>query len=390
MYDLLIKNGRVIDPAQNIDGKMDVAIAKDKIAKVAGEIPENGSDQVIDASDKLVTPGLIDMHCHVYESILKTGASPDMAGIYQGVTTVVDGGSAGQATFGGFPKYVIPSCQTSIFCFLNLASTGLSLPSELRDWKDIDIKATEATVEANRNIIKGIKIRMVGPFAGGQGKELVKTAKNVANKFGLPIMMHIGDPRKEIPLMLCKEILPLLEKGDVLSHIYSANHGAAFPDGVMLPELKQAADRGVIMDIAHGHHFSYKVAKKGMAQGVFPTTLSSDLTSRSLTDLVFGLTTVMSKILALGIDLKEIIEMSTINCARAIGEEARIGSLKPGMNADVSILELVSGAWNFPDAYKQVLETDKYMSPVACIKAGKLISSNQVKPLSIEVFKKKP
>jgi dihydroorotase len=389
MFDLLIKSGRVIDPAQNIDDRLDVAISNDKIVKLAKDIPPKEGKEVVDAKDKLVTPGLIDIHCHVYESIQKFGADPDVAGVYQGVTTVVDGGSAGQATFGGFPRYVIPSYRTSIFCFLHLASAGQSVMPEIRDWKDVDVKATEAAIEANRDIIKGIKIRMVGPFAASDGTEVVKTAKTIAKKFGLPIMMHIGDPRKEIPLMLCKEILPLLEKGDILSHIYSANHGAAFPDGVMLPELKQAADRGVLMDIGHGHHFSYELAKKGMAEGVFPTTVGTDLTKNTLTEMVYGLTLVMTKILALGVDLKEVIAMSTINCARALGEQARIGSLKPGMNADVSVLELISGSWNIPDSYKQGIESNKFVSPFACVKTGKLILANQVKPAPMEVFRKK-
>jgi len=126
MYELLIKSGRVIDPAQNIDDRLDIAISGDKIAKVAKDIPLRESQRVVDARDKIVTPGLIDIHCHVYGSIFSIGVEPDDAGVKQGVTTVVDGGSAGQATFGGFPKYVIPASRTTVFCFLHLGSLGLS------------------------------------------------------------------------------------------------------------------------------------------------------------------------------------------------------------------------------------------------------------------------
>ncbi len=138
MYNLLIKGGRVIDPAQNIDDKLDTAISEGKIAKVAKDIPAQESERVVDARGKIVTPGLIDLHCHVYDSIYNNSVEPDAAGVRQGVTTVVDGGSAGQATFGGFPKYVIPSSRTTIFCFLHLGSLGLSVKPELRDWEEID------------------------------------------------------------------------------------------------------------------------------------------------------------------------------------------------------------------------------------------------------------
>jgi len=388
MYELLIKSGRVIDPAQNIDDRLDIAISGDKIAKVAKDIPLQESQRVVDAGDKIVTPGLIDIHCHVYDSILNIGVEPDDVGVKQGVTTVVDGGSAGQATFGGFPKYVIPASRTTVFCFLHLGSLGLSIMPELRDWEEIDLDATAATIESNRDVIKGIKLRLVGNIVASAGVEVVKIAKKVAKKFGLPIMVHIGDIDKQVSPTLTQEFLPLMESGDILSHVFTTQLGSILrPDGTILPELREAMQRGVVLDVAHGRfNLSFEVARKSMAQGILPTTLSTDITIPSLTNIVYGMTVTMSKFMALGLNLKQVIEMSTINPARAINTQDRIGSLKPGMDADVSILDLLSGTWKLEDCEQQPIEATRLIAPSMTIKSGQLIPAQPVaqpQPLSI-------
>ena len=388
MYDLLIKNGRVIDPAQNIDDKLDIAINRDKITKVAKDIPSGESQRVVDAKDRIVTPGLIDMHCHVYDSISKIGVKPDDAGVKQGVTTVVDGGSAGQATFDGFPKYVIPASRTTVFCFLHLGSLGLSIMPELRNWEEIDLDATAATIESNRDVIKGIKLRLVGNLVASAGIEVVKIAKNVTKNFGLPIMVHIGDKDKQVSTTLTQELLPLMEPGDILSHVFTAQLGSILrPDGTILPELREAMQRGVVLDVAHGRaNLSFEVARKTMAQGILPTTLSTDLVLTSLTDIVYGMTVTMSKFIALGLSLKQVVEMATINPACAISIKDRKGSLKPGMDADVSILKLLSGTWRLEDSEQKTIEMTKLIAPVVTIKSGQLIPAQPVaqpQPLSI-------
>jgi dihydroorotase len=380
MYDLLIKDGRVIDPARNVDDKLDIAIDGDKIAAVARDIPSQEGRQVVDARDKIVTPGLIDMHCHCSGGILKTGVDPDDAGVKQGVTTVVDGGSTGQAIFGAFPKYVIPSSRTSVFCFLHLGSQGLSVMPELRDWKEIDPDATAATIEANRGIIKGVKLRLVGNIVASAGVEVVKMAKKVTRGFGLPIMVHIGDADKKVSPMLTQELLPLMESGDILSHVFTAQQGKVLrPDGTVLPELREAMERGVVLDIANGSsNFSFDVARKGMAQGILPTTLSTDVNLPSLRGPVYGMTVTMSKFMALGLDLKQIVEMSTSNPARALSLEDRIGSLRPGLDADVSVLELLPGTWKLGDSEQQTIELTRLVTPSMTIKAGQLIPANPI------------
>ncbi|MAG15381.1 MAG: amidohydrolase/deacetylase family metallohydrolase [Dehalococcoidales bacterium] len=378
-YDLLIKGGRVIDPAQNIDDKRDIAISGDKISAVARDIPSLESQQIIDASDKIVTPGLIDMHCHVYHGGTKGGVNPDAAGVRQGVTTLVDAGSAGEATFGGLPKYVIPSARTTVFCFLHLGSQGLTVVPELRDREEINLEATAETIEANLDLIKGIKLRLVGNVVTSDGVEVVKMAKQTAKKFGLPVMVHIGDVKKQISPTLTQEFLPLMEPGDILSHVYTAQMGSILrPDDTIMPELREAMERGVILDVAEACNFSSEVARKALAQDIFPTTLSTDVGLPSITGPVYGLTVTMSRFLALGLDMKQLVEKTTINPARALRIDNSKGNLKPGMDADVSVLELRSGTWELVDAEQQVTETDTLLAPSITVKSGQLIPAKPV------------
>ena len=377
-YDALVKGGRVIDPAQNLDSKLDIAISSGKIVKVAKDIPSSQSKQVIDAGGKIVTPGLIDVHCHVFDVLKKFSIGPDRAGVKQGVTTVVDAGSAGEQTFPGFPRYIIPSSRTRIFVFLFLASPGLAIGA-MRDRVDLNPDVTAATIEANRNIIKGVKLGLSGATVENEGIEMVKMAKSTAKKFGLPIMVHIGDFRKKVSATLTQDCLRLMEKGDILSHVYTAKYGGVLrQDGTILPELKEALNRGVVLDVSPGGqglpNFSFNVARKVMAQGILPTTISSDITEPTTSGPGFGLTAIMSIFLALGLKLEQIVEMSTINPARALHAEDIIGSLKPGMDADISILELLSGTWKFEDYERETLEIPKLIVPRACIRSGQLIT----------------
>ncbi len=359
---------------------MDVAVSGDKIALVAEEIPAMECRKVIDAAGKIVTPGLIDLHCHCYDGGIPDGLLPDDAGVKQGVTTVVDAGSAGQATFGGLPKYVIPAARTTVFCFLHLGSQGLSIMPEIRDWQEIDLAATEAVIGAYPGLIKGVKLRLVGNTVASAGARVVEMAKETAGKFGLPIMIHIGDLKRQVSPTLTREFLPLMEKGDILSHVFTGNMGnVLLEDGSVMPELRAAAERGVVMDIANGRsNLSFEVARQGMAQGIMPTTLSTDVTSMSLNALVYGLTVTMSKFLALGLDIKQIIKMTSVNSAQALRIEDRKGSLKPGMDADISVLEILSGSWKLADSVPETLRVTELVSPVLVVKAGQVIPSAPV------------
>jgi dihydroorotase len=380
MYDIVIKGGRVIDPAQNLDGTMDVAINGNKIATVDKEIPSKESKQLIDAKGKIVTPGLIDVHSHVFDTVMKIAVEPDVAGVKNAVTTVVDGGSAGEATFDAFPKYIMPTAKTSVFCFLSLCSFGQIHNPELDDWDEVNLDRMAATIEVNKNIIKGIKLRLVGKLVTSAGIETVKTTLKIARQFGLSIMIHIGDMAQTVSPTLTQECLAMMEKGDILSHIYTSNFGGILqPDGTVMPELIDAMKRGVVLDTAGGRsNFCYSVARKSLAQGILPNTLSTDLTHHSLNGPTYNLPCTMAKLMALGLDLKQVITMTTINPARAIREDTRIGSLKPGMAADVSILEIQPGAWTLSDTQGETVDTDNLLMPITVVKDGEVIKAEPV------------
>jgi dihydroorotase len=380
MYDLIIKGGRVIDPAQEIDKKADVAVSGNKIAALSADIPASDSKQAIDASGKVVTPGLIDLHCHVYRHVVRNGVDPDEAGVKQGVTTVVDAGSAGEAIFSGLPAYVIPACRTTVYCFLNLASQGQSLGPELMDRREVNTEAMASIIESHPDIIRGVKVRLTGGLAATIGSEIVTIAKKIAGRFSLPIMVHIGDRENQVAPDLTKEILPLMEAGDIVSHIYTAQRGCILlPDGRVMPEAQKAKVRGVIMDVANGrNNFNYEVARQALDQDIPPFTISSDLTVQSLAGPVYGLTVSMSRFLALDVELKKVIEMTTINPARALGIEDRKGSLAPGWDADISILEMASGLWELADASQNALKLQKLIEPRVIVKAGEVIPSEPV------------
>lgn len=375
MHDLLIKGGRVVDPANNIDAPMDVAVDGDKIASVAKNIPATEGKKVIDAKGKIVTPGLIDMHAHVCDSVVKNGAPVDIAGVRQGVTTIVDAGSAGQVNFPAFPKFIIPKARTTVYCFLHISSTGLALQPELKGPWEVDPAETAAVVKAYPGLIKGIKIRLVGAYVGTNGLELFKTAKKVAKDCGLPIMVHIGDTECKVPASLTREFLPLMEKGDILSHGFTAKQGSTMrADGTFIPEFKAALERGMIFDIAHGrYNLSYEVARRGLAQGIMPDTISSDLTLQSLAFKVYGLFVTMSKFLGLGLSLNQVVAMTTINPAKVMGIAGRKGSLSRGKDADISILELVPGKWQLIDAENEVMTAKELIMPRLTVKAGKVV-----------------
>jgi dihydroorotase len=380
MYDLLITQGTVVDPTQNIYKKMDVAVRGGSIAALADHIPQREARRIVDASGQMVTPGLIDAHCHVYAGVQALGVEPDSAGVRQAVTTVNDGGSAGHAVFGGFPAYVIPSTRTSVFCFLHLSSTGLSVMPELNDWGEINPDAIAATVEAHPHIIKGIKLRQVGRLFATSGTDVITKAKEIAARYRFPIMFHIGDPDKQVPARVTRETLPLMQAGDILTHVYTPQQGNVFDEHHrIIPELKEAQARGVVIDTCPGRsNFSFELASRCLDQDILPTFIATDLSAVSIHGPVYGLTHTMSVLMQLGLTLNQLIDRTTISPARILGLDHRKGSLKPGMDADISILELLSGSWHAVDTVGKTLVLDRLIVPRACVKGGSVIPSDPV------------
>ena len=380
MTDLLLKGGEVIDPSQDIRAKLDVAVTDGVISAVAPDLDPSDAARVINVDGNIVVPGMIDLHTHVYEGINQNGINPDLAGVLSGVTTVLDAGSAGCYTFGGFPRYVVPRAKTRIFCMLHISRVGLSYQPDTSRREDIDVEETVSVIKANRPLIQGVKIRAVGPGVPRMGVEMVRLAKQAATEGGVRLMVHIGDRSitggDGTEPTITRQLLPLLENGDIITHLFSGNPGRIIgDDGKVIPEIMEAQERGVFLDTAHGRqNFSFDVAKAALDQGVRPRSISTDMTPPGRMNTVHSMTEMLARFMALGFSLEDVIRMTTANPAQALGMEDTLGSLAVGRPADISVLKEETGDWLFHDTEGNTLRGDKALVPVVTIKDGEAYS----------------
>ena len=374
MYDLLLKGGNVIDPSQDLRGTLDIAVENGKIAKVAANIPAAEARRVVDIPGKTVTPGLIDLHTHVFDGVAANGVHPDIAGVHAGVTTVVDAGSSGCATFSAFPRHILPKCETEVIPLLHICQTGLATNPDIIAESSIDLESTLRVAREHRGLIKGIKARMVSPALEIFGMEMPRLAKRAARESGVPLMVHIGDTTKRYDPNVIRELLPLLEPGDIVTHLFTANPGGVLDtNGKLVPEAKELADRGVWLDTAHGRmNFGFNVGRRVLDQGLTPHCISTDLTIPGRANTVHSMVEIMARFLGMGFTLEQVIAMSTVNPARAIGEANRLGSLAVGRQADISVLEVRDGRWVVYDTLRDSMKIDKTVVPVLTVKRGRV------------------
>ena len=376
MTDLLLKGGEVIDPSLDIRAKLDVAVTDGVISAVAPDIDPSSAARVINVDGNIVIPGMIDLHTHVYEGINQNGINPDLAGVRSGVTTVLDAGSAGCYTFGGFPSYVVPNAKTNIFCMLHISRVGLAYQPDTSRREDIDLEETVNVIKANRPLIQGVKIRAIGPGVPRMGVEMVRLAKQAATEGGVRLMVHIGDRSiadgDGTEPTITHQLLPLLDKGDIITHLFSGNPGRIIDsDGKVIREILEAQSRGVFLDTAHGRqNFSFDVAKAALDQGVNPRSISTDMTPPGRMNTVHSMTEMLARFMALGFTLEDVIRMTTANPAQALGMEDTLGSLAVGRPADISVLNEETGDWLFHDTEGNTLRGDKALVPVVTVKDG--------------------
>jgi dihydroorotase len=368
---VLIRGGTLLDPAQGLHARRDVRLEGPRVAAVDPELPPAPGETVLDARGLLVVPGLVDLHVHVFWGASHYGIEPDPHCLGTGTTTVVDAGSAGAHTFPAFRRYVIEVARTRILPFLNIGATGMVSPAvgELEEARHIDAAAALRTIEAHRDLIRGIKVRLSRDLVGDNARLALNTAREVSAAAGLPIMVHVGNT----PLPLA-DILDELRAGDVLTHCYHGNaEGILDERGSVLGAARRAAARGVLFDVGHGRgSFSFEVARQALAQGFRPGTISSDLHVYNLHGPVHDLATTMSKLLHLGLPLDEVVEATTAAPARAVREAGVLGTLAPGAAGDVTLLELRDGPVILEDAMGVRVAATRRLWPRGVVRAGQL------------------
>ena len=378
-FDLVIKGGDVLDPSQALRAKRDIGIRYGLIEALEADIPAARAERVLNAGGKLVTPGLIDLHCHVYPYGSAIGIPADELVPFQGTTTCVSGGDAGANNFAAFRRYVVGQTRTRLYAFVHIANVGLT-PFPVAELYNIDFAQVDACAKAvaeNSDIAIGVKVRMSENVIAKHGVEPLKRAILACEKAGngAKIMCHIGGVETAA---LMSQILDLLRPGDVLTHAYSGapNLSGAFTnivqEGKLLPAALAAKQRGVLFDVGHGGgSFDYTVAEAAIQQGCPPDTISSDIHVFSgNTPGMPYLTWVMSKFMGLGYTLEQVVTMATTAPAKVINRAPKLGTMQVGAPGDVSIMELVEGPVSFVDTRNNTREGKAHLKPVQSVMGG--------------------
>ncbi len=369
-YDLLLQGGRVIDPAQGLDAPRDLAISAGRIAALAADLPAADAQRVLDVSGKLVLPGLVDLHTHVYWGVCEYGIDADAHCLPHGVTTVLDVGSAGAITLPGLRRYVVEPARTRIFALLHVNTAGMfHTVGELLGTQYLNAERTAAVAKENADIVVGIKVRLSRNVAGEHDWEGLLAARKAADLAQLPLMVHFGD--SATPL---SQVLDQLGPGDVLTHCFTGKRNNILDDGGrLLPAVWSAQRRGVLFDVGHGMgSFSFAVARAALEQGFFPTTISSDLHAYSLEHPVIDLLTTMTKFADLGLPLAEVVRRATFAPAQVLGQADKIGTLQPGAVADVAVVRELVGEFRLWDCGGESRVASRLLTPFLTLRAGKV------------------
>ncbi len=377
---LRIMGGTVIDPASGQHAAADVAVAGGRIAAVETRLASSDTGDVLDATDLLVVPGLVDLHVHVYWGVADLSVEADPTCLGRGATTVVDAGSAGANTFPGFRRYVVDASRGRVLAYLNISATGQIDPflGELHDLRFADPERAAAVALANPDVIVGFKVRLSEMLAGPNGLAGLDLALEAGRATGLPVMVHIGGTPFDI-----EAVLGRLRKGDIVTHAYTEwRPGIVASDGRVVAAAHEARARGVRFDVGHGAgSFTWAVAEAALADGFRPDTISSDLHRFNVASPVHDLATTLSKFLLLGLPLDDVIAMATTAPAAALSRERDLATLAVGAEADIALLRLEEGRFDLTDSAGTTREAPQRLVPVAVIRAGRQVP---IEPLATE------
>jgi dihydroorotase len=403
-FDLLLRGGRVIDPASDRDEIADIGVAGGRIKSIEPTLPADNARQVVDVSGKIVTAGMIDTHAHVYQHVTgRFGLNADMVGVQSGVTTVVDQGGPSCMTIPGFRHFVVEPSATRVLCFISAYLVGGlegHLYPSLYGPDQVDVKATIRAARANADIVRGVKAHAEIGGASRWGLEVIKLGKRISSDLGVPLYIHLGQiwPVKDgatvDPDEVVRALMPLMEPGDVLAHPFTRHPGGfvSAATGDVHPVVWAALERGVTVDVGHGSHFSFEMARRTIAAGIRPYTLGADMhgynvrvpgdrdASREENPFFgvapFNLTHAMTELLTLGMSLTEVIATVTSNPSRMLHMEDSIGALLPGRQADISVIDLLRGRFTLSDNSGEKVIAQEMLTPVLAIRAAKLIAAD--------------
>lgn len=367
-YDLLLKGGHVIDPKNNIDRVTDVAIAQGKVARVAPNIPASDATNVADVAGLYVTPGLLDIHVHVYMWREPGGEAvqPDAFSFRTGVTTMVDAGSAGATTFDDFRDRIIRRSKTRVLAFLNIAKAGMGTGKE-DEIAGLDAEAAARTAKANPDLIVGFK----SAHYAGPGWESIDAAVKAGEMTGLPVMVDFG--RINAVRNLNGLLLDKLRPGDIYTHCYSGHRQELMDDGKLNPAMAAGRKRGIVFDLGFGAaSFYWYVAVPAYAEGFRPDSVSTDLHINSMNAGMKDMTNTMSKLLNLGSPLADVVRMSTWNPAREV-KRPQLGNLDVGADADIAVLRLDHGNFGFLDSAGARKAGDQLLICELTLRGGKVM-----------------
>ena len=374
-YDLVLKNGNLIDPGQNINAKMDIGFKNGEVLSAEDRIDPALASTVVDIAGKVLTPGLIDIHGHFYHGGTGSSVHADQNCLGSGVTTALDAGSSGFLNYDAMRDYVFPAHQTRLLALLHIGAVGLAanriLGGGLHDMRIIDVDRTAQTIKENRGKLLGVKVRMhMDAVAYWNAPTAMKLAREAADQSGGLLMVHVsGTP---IPL---PQILDHLKPGDISTHAFNGNPESILDNaGNIRKEVQEARDRGVVMDVGHaGVHCDVEVVRAALEQGLAPDTISTDIHLAPPGRSVYLMNDLISKFHALGMSLEDAIKASTSRPAQVLGLEENIGSLVPGMAGDAAVFDLREGRFVWHDMAGHNVEGKVRLDPFLTIKAGKIV-----------------
>jgi dihydroorotase len=367
---LVLKGGRIVDPSQSLDKVVDIAFAGGEVAAIGDNL---AGKETRDVTGRIVTPGLIDLHTHVYWGGTSLGVAAELLARSGGVTTFIDAGSSGPGNFHGFRKHVIEPSPVRILPYLNIAFPGIYafsksvMVGESSDMRLLDPREAVRVARENKDLVLGIKVRVGKSASGRSGIMPLDIALDVAEETGLPVMAHL-----DAPPPARHEVMSRLRPGDVLTHCFRPFPNAPIrPDGRVREEILAARARGVVFDIGHGAgSFGFGTTRGMLAAGFLPDVISSDVHITSIDGPAFDLLTTMSKFLCLGIDLATVIKLATVNPAKAI-KRPDLGTLKIGSIGEATVIDLAAGKFDYADSLGERMTGDKRLLSAGVVLAGR-------------------